>query len=201
MWKICSKFPSRKNVRSKKHPNTIDSSADFQLFERFRSLHNWSFSFVKPSKTSAEWKFHWRSKQNEKLFWKVHKLLTNPFLLLTKSETRESRERHTNEICFYTYDHLLDIFLNIRVSRYMNKWAASSSQLIVRESLWHNERCHFTLTLFLSLESFNGCRPEHPSRSLNRSWNSSRIPATNPSQTPNAQHPERHLIWSSKKSA
>lgn len=35
----------------------------------------------------------------------------------TKRLGKGKWDRNTNEICFYTYDHLLDIFLNIRVSR------------------------------------------------------------------------------------
>lgn len=88
----------------------LDSSAKIRLSKRFRSLHNWIFIFVK-----HRWVAISLTQQKKMKNYSVNSTnFSRNFLLWTKSETKE--ERHTNEICFYTYDHLLDIFLNIRVS-------------------------------------------------------------------------------------
>lgn len=60
------------------------------------------------------------------------------FLLVTESYVRQ---QNTNEICFYTYDHLLDIFLSIRVSREMNKLPRENRifRRVARPTKW--QRC------------------------------------------------------------
>lgn len=62
--------------------------------------------------------------KNERIDLKdfFEKYLTNSSLISFASLFSNERSRNrTNEICFYTYDHLLDIFLDIRVSRYEQK--------------------------------------------------------------------------------
>lgn len=80
-------------------------------------------------KNKIQWKLffgiHWRIQkmlmvENERIdlkdFFENASQTPHTFFCFLFSNER-SRNR-TNEICFYTYDHLLDIFLDIRVSRY-----------------------------------------------------------------------------------
>lgn len=96
--------------------SSFDSSANVQLSKRFRSFHNWILMLVKQHASLGDNFIDAANKM--KNFSRKSTNFSQNFLLLTKSEIREE---NTNEICFYTYDHLLDIFLNIRVSRDMNK--------------------------------------------------------------------------------
>lgn len=115
LW--CEKFA--RNFRQGKMPllkhQFIDSSANIQLSKRLRWFHNWIFTFVKHQR---RWVAISLTQQKINKYYSGNSTnFSRNLFAVDKKRNERQKERHTNEICFYTYDHLLDIFLNIRVSR------------------------------------------------------------------------------------